>query len=169
MKLSSQEEYGLRCLLHIARIPAGESMTIPEIARAEALSVPNVAKLMRLLRMGGFVQSERGQSGGYTLARPAEEIPVSEVLDQLGGRFFSEKFCERHSGQNDVCAHAVNCSLRVLWNTVEEVLREVLGKTTLRDLLCNEQQMGSWMAGRGDVPLRILSRQANERPTPEAL
>jgi len=156
MKLSSQEEYGLRCLLHIARIPAGESMTIPEIARAEALSIPNVAKLMRLLRMGGLVQSERGQSGGYTLARPAEEIPVSDVLDLLGGRFFSEKFCERHAGQNDVCAHAVNCSLRVLWNTVEEVLREVLGKTTLRDLLCNEQQMGNWMAGR-NAPVRIVA------------
>lgn len=141
MKLSAQEEYGLRCLLHLARIPNGESLTIPEISKAEGLSVPNVAKLMRLLRMGGMVQSERGQAGGYMLARPAGEIRVSEVLDLLGGQFFSARFCERHAGRQNVCSHSVDCSLRVLWNTVQQVLHDVLGKTTLRDLLCSESQM----------------------------
>lgn len=131
-------------------------MTIPEIARAEGLSIPNVAKLMRLLRMGGMVQSERGQSGGYTLARTPDEIAVSEVLDLLGGRFFSAKFCERHAGQQDVCAHTVDCSLRVLWNTVQSVLREVLGKTTLRDLLCSENQMADWLSARGTLLLPVL-------------
>lgn len=149
MKLSAQEEYGLRCLLHLARIPEGESMTIPEISRAEGLSVPNVAKLMRLLRMGGMVQSERGQSGGYTLARKPEEVTVAEVLDLLGGRFFSSRFCERHAGHQDVCAHAVDCSLRVLWNTMQKVLHDVLGKTTLRDLLCSEAGMQDFLSARG--------------------
>ncbi len=152
MKLSSQEEYGLRCLLHLARIPAGESMTIPEISKAEALSVPNVAKLMRLLRMGGLVLSERGQSGGYVLARPAGDIPVGEVLDLLGGQFFSDQFCSRHSGRQDVCTHTVDCSLRVLWTTVQGVLAGVLGKTTLKDLLCNEQQMTGFLAGVDQAP-----------------
>jgi Rrf2 family protein len=141
MKLSSQEEYGLRCLLHLARVPAGKSMTIPEISQAEGLSVPNVAKLMRLLRLSGLIKSERGQSGGYMLSRPAEEIKVEEVINVLGGRFFSPKFCERHSGRHENCAHAVDCSLRVLWTTMQDVLSEVLGKTSLADLLCNEEQM----------------------------
>jgi len=149
MKLSAQEEYGLRCLLHLARIPEGESMTIPEISRAEGLSIPNVAKLMRLLRMGGLVHSERGQSGGYTISRRPEAITVAEVLDLLGGQFFSSRFCERHSGRQDVCSHAVDCSLRVLWNTVQAVLHDVLGKTTLRDLLCSEAGMQDFLTGRG--------------------
>lgn len=142
-------------------------MTIPEISSLEALSVPNVAKLMRLLRMGGLVTSERGQSGGYSLARPAEQIPVSEVLDLLGGRFFSDKFCERHAGRQDVCAHAVDCSLRVLWNTVHEALRAILAKTTLRDLLCSEAAMSDWLTGRGLVvpPVRpVLPAAAGEQP-----
>jgi len=141
MKLSSQEEYGLRCLLHLARVPAGKSMTIPEISQAEGLSIPNVAKLMRLLRMSGLIRSERGQSGGYTLSRPADDIKVEEVINVLGGRFFSPKFCERHAGRHESCAHAVDCSLRVLWTTMQDVLSEVLGKTSLADLLCNEEQM----------------------------
>ena len=159
MKLSSQEEYGLRCLLHLARLPEGKSITISEISRSEGLSVPNVAKLMRLLRLGGMAHSERGQSGGYTLMRPAREIKVSQVLDLLGGQFFSSKFCERHAGREEVCTHAVDCSLRVLWSTVNGVLEEVLGKTTLHDLLCTEAQMQDVLAGRCVAPLSVIVRR----------
>ena len=163
MKLSSQEEYGLRCLLHLARIPAGQSMTIPEISQAEGLSVPNVAKLMRLLRISGLIRSERGQSGGYTLAKPAAEIKVEEVITVLGGHFFSPKFCERHSGRQENCAHAVDCSLRVLWNTIQGVLSDVLGKTSLADLLCNEEEMAVILNGRsGLVPFPAETPASDE-------
>ena len=141
MKLSAQEEYGLRCLLHLARCGDGDSLTIPEISRAEGLSVPNVAKLMRLLRMGGLVQSARGQSGGYTLARPAREITVAAVLDLLGGPLFGPSFCERHSGKEKVCTHSVDCSLRSLWSSVQVILGEILERTSLADLLCDEHAM----------------------------
>lgn len=141
MKLSAQEEYGLRCLLHLARCGEGSSLTIPEISRAEGLSVPNVAKLMRLLRLGGLVQSARGQAGGYMLARPAREISVAAVLDLLGGPLFGPNFCERHSGKERVCTHSVDCSLRSLWSSVQIVLGEILEKTTLADLLCDEYAM----------------------------
>ena len=86
MKLSSQEEYGLRCLLRVGREGAEGSVTIPELSRSEGITEPNVAKMMRILRQGGFVQSTRGQSGGYSLARPAEEINLGEALACLGGR-----------------------------------------------------------------------------------
>lgn len=141
MKLSAQEEYGLRCLLHLARCGQGESLTIPEISRAEGLSIPNVAKLMRLLRLGGLVQSARGQAGGYTLARPAQEISVGSVIDLLGGPFYGPAFCERHSGLEKSCTHAGDCSLRSLWSTVQMVVAEVLQKTSLQDLLCGEREM----------------------------
>jgi Rrf2 family protein len=141
MKLSAQEEYGLRCLLHMARLDEGHSLSIPEISKAEGLSVPNVAKLMRLLRLGGLVISVRGQAGGYTLARPAAQITVSSVMDVLGGRFFSPKFCERHAGLEKVCAHTSDCAIRVVWTTIQEVLDSVLQKITLKDLLCHETDM----------------------------
>ncbi|MEO8660593.1 MAG: Rrf2 family transcriptional regulator [Bryobacteraceae bacterium] len=145
MKLSAQEEYGLRCLLHMARCGDSESRSIPEISRAEGLSIPNVAKLMRLLRLGGLVDSVRGQSGGYTLARPAKEISVGQVLNLLGGNFYSNQFCERHSGLEKVCAHDSDCSLRFMWSTVQRLLENVLGKTTLHDLLMGETEICTWM------------------------
>ena len=63
---------------------ASESMTIPEISRLEGLSATHVAKLLMILRKGGFIKSTRGQAGGYTLSRPAEQIYVSDVLLELG-------------------------------------------------------------------------------------
>ena len=96
---------------------------------------------MRLLRMGGLVQSARGQSGGYTLARPADKVSVASVLDLLGGPFYGPTFCERHSGREETCTHHGDCSLRSLWSTVQMVLAEVLEKTSLQDLLCGEKEM----------------------------
>ena len=86
MKFSSQEEYGLRCLLRIARDGDEKGLTIPEISQSEGITIPNAAKLLRLLRLGGFLESSRGQTGGYSLSRPADEIPIGEVLDVLGER-----------------------------------------------------------------------------------
>ena len=154
MKLSSQEEYGLRCLLHLARCGQDGSLTIQEISRAEGLSVPNVAKLMRMLRMGGFLTSVRGQSGGYALSRPARHVSAASVLELLGGQLFSPRFCERHSGMQDSCSHEVDCSLRVLWITMQQVMENVLSKTTLQDLLCSETEMAALLRCRqGDFPM----------------
>lgn len=151
MKLSAQEEYGLRCLLFMARHGDGQSLSIPEISRAEGLSVPNVAKLMRLLRLGGFVASARGQSGGYTLSRPASQITVAEVVELLGGRVFSRNFCQRHAGIEPVCTHIEDCSIRCLWSTLQTMVEGVLAKTTLLDLVVSEADMAAFLGSNGSA------------------
>jgi Rrf2 family protein len=143
MKLSAQEEYGLRCLLHMASKGDNASHSIPEISRAEGLSIPNVAKLMRILRMGGYVASARGQSGGYTLARPSTEIHVGPVLELLGGRLCGPSFCNRHAGLLAECTHLRDCSLRPLWQTLQAAMEHVLRNLTLHDLVRDEAAMRS--------------------------
>ena len=135
MKITAQEEYGVRCLLQIGRRGPEASLTIPEIARAEGLSNPYVAKLMRVLRRGGLVKSERGQAGGYRLARPLNRITVAEALAVLGGRLYAPEFCQQHPGSEAVCAHSTDCSIRFLWRSVQQVVDQVLSKATLEDLL----------------------------------
>jgi Rrf2 family transcriptional regulator, iron-sulfur cluster assembly transcription factor len=142
MKLTSNEEYGLRCLLRLGYEGPGGSLTLPEISQAEGVSEAYAGKIMRMLRRGGFVKSARGKIGGYTLARPAAEIVVGEVIDELGGRFFESDFCDRHTGQKESCTHSgVDCSVRSLWRALQVVVDEVLHKTTLQDLLRDERQM----------------------------
>jgi len=138
VKISAQEEYGIRCLLEIGRRGPEASLTIPEISRAERISSHYVAKLLRVLRRGGLVRSARGQAGGYTLARPLSAIAVNEVLAVLGGRLYDPAFCGNHGGAETVCAHSVECSVRSLWRNVQQAVDQVLGQTTLADLLPTE-------------------------------
>jgi Rrf2 family protein len=142
MKLTSQEEYGLRCLLRIAR--AGH-ITLPEISSEEGISPFYAAKLVRILRRNGIVTSARGQAGGYQLARPAREIRVGEVLALLGGRLFDPAFCQDHAGVEDVCANSLDCSIRSLWGAVQRVVDHVLNQTTLKELLAHEPDMEAWV------------------------
>lgn len=152
MKLTSQEEYGLRCLLRVGRESEGVSLTIPELARFEGISEPNVAKMMRVLRRGGFVTSTRGQSGGYALSRPAEDIVVGHVLATLGGRLYEPAFCDGHSGLSPLCTHMPDCSIRSVWRKVQQAVDEVLGKITLKDLLKSEPEMNAWRDGSAVLP-----------------
>lgn len=148
MKLSSQEEYGLRCLVQLGRHAGGAVLTIPEISRLEGISVPHVAKIMRALRKAGFVRSTRGQSGGYTLARPAPEIAVGEALAALGGRLYDGTFCQRHGGSQRLCMHLSDCSIRPVWKQVQDLVDEVLSRLTLQHLLCTEQEMSARATSR---------------------
>jgi Rrf2 family protein len=138
VKITAQEEYGLRCLLTLARAPQGCS-TIGEVAAAEALSPAYAAKLLALLRRAGFVKSTRGANGGQKLARPAAQINLAAVLAALSGPLFSTDFCARHPGAHDVCVHIEDCSIRSVWRSVESALQEVLRDISLADLLRPER------------------------------
>jgi Rrf2 family protein len=148
MKLSTQEEYGLRCLLQLARAESG-TLTIPELGRREGISSANVAKIMRILRKAGFVISSRGQAGGYVLARAPEEIVVGEVLASVGGRMFDSTFCQRHAGVEVSCTHLGDCSIRPVLRHVQEAIDQVLGRLTLRSLLRSEREVADWTGARG--------------------
>ena len=150
MKFSAQEEYGLRCLLQIGRQGPVGSLTIPEIAAAEGLSVPYVAKLVRILRQGGFLKSMRGHSGGYALCCSPDQITVGEVLAGLGGRLFDPDYCGRHPGVVDMCTHTIDCSIRSLWRAVQTGVDQVLSRTTLQGLLRNEEEMASQLVRIGE-------------------
>jgi len=147
MKFSSQEEYGLRCLLRIARDGGEKGLTIPEISQMEGLTIPNAAKLLRLLRLGGFLESSRGQSGGYSLSKAADKIPVGEVLGVLGGKLYDKEFCSTYSGNVNICTNSIDCSIRSIWQTVQLAVDEVLNKITLKDLLGDETSLVTKITG----------------------
>lgn len=159
MKLSSQEEYGLRCLLRVGREGTAGSVSIPGLSRAEGISEPNVGKMMRVLRECGFVRSTRGQSGGYALSRPADEINVGEVLAALGGRLYEPSFCDSHSGIERLCTHMPDCSIRSVWRMLQHAVDQVLGKIRLSDLLVSEREMNEFRPS-GGTTLPTYSQQA---------
>jgi Rrf2 family protein len=151
MKITSQEEYGLRCLLRLAQAEQGQSLTIPEIADSEGLSIPYVAKLLAVLRRAGFVESVIGRSGGYRLAHPPSEVHLGSLLLVLGEPLFDEPvYCEQHRGTETEgrCVHLGSCTLRALWGTLELWMRQALDAITLADLLQNEGRVTELLRSR---------------------
>lgn len=140
MKITAQEEYGLRLLVRIARCEDQQGMSIPQLSEAEGLSSHYVAKLTRILRMAGFINSTPGYKGGYVLAMPAREIVINKVLKALGGAIYDQQFCGTHAGALKLCTHSVDCSSRSLWQMIQFILDRLLDQVTLYDLVNTEHQ-----------------------------
>jgi Rrf2 family transcriptional regulator, iron-sulfur cluster assembly transcription factor len=139
MKISSQEEYGLRLLVRIASCKDREGTSISQLSEAEGLSSNYVAKLTRILRIAGFINSTPGNKGGYVLARPPHQIFINEVIKTLGGTLFDKEFCDMHSGALKLCTHSIDCSLRSLWKLIQTQIDQLLDNMTLQDLISSNK------------------------------
>jgi Rrf2 family transcriptional regulator, iron-sulfur cluster assembly transcription factor len=144
MKITAQEEYGLRILIRIASCKDKDGMSIPQLSDAEGLSGHYVAKLTRILRLEGFINSTPGNKGGYVLALPSNEIIINKVLKGLGGPLFDKRFCGTHSGTLKLCTNSVDCSSRSLWQMVQYIVDNFLDKVTLYDLVNPEKESAKY-------------------------
>jgi Rrf2 family protein len=161
MKISAQEEYGLRCLVQLARAPQGSLVTVKEIAKREALSPANVEKLLRLLAKGGLVHSLRGLKGGYVLNRPPELITLGQVVAALGQVPSTGHICQQFTGTQDACVHFSNCGIRSVWSSLTTSIQAFLERTTLASLLDDEYAVADRLARRLDGVSRIMTKESD--------
>ncbi len=166
MKVTAQEEFGLRCLLQMARAwQKDQPVSAQEIGEAEGISVQIAGKILLVLKANGLASAVRGRKGGYQLSRDPRAITLDEVLTILGGRLFDSEYCSTHSGQGEGedCVHAGSCTLRPIWGSIELMVSSVLRQVSLADLLDEEQRLRASLsrsaiealAGRpGPIPAR---------------
>jgi Rrf2 family protein len=152
--LLAQEEYGLRCLVQVARNDEEGPTSAAAIADAEGLSPEYAARLLGVLRRAQLVRSTRGARGGYELTRPPSQITVWEVVEALGGPLFSERFCLSYRGQARDCVHVENCSVRGLWQAAERSVRRLFGGISIADLARGEEAARLCLNGLGPVVQR---------------
>lgn len=146
MKITSQEEYGLRCLLQIARLTEkNELAALEDIAGAEHISTDYAAKLLTVLRQANLVNSVRGKNGGYKLSRPPEKINLDEVIKYLSGELFETNSCQQFPGNDLQCIHISCCSIRSVWLSISQILFSILKKVTLKDLLEKEDILTKYL------------------------
>lgn len=155
MKITAQVEYGLRIMVRISRCKDEKGLSIRQLSEAEGLSVNYVAKLTRVLRMKGLINSTRGYMGGYILAKPAATITINNTLKALGGSFFDKNFCDSHTGMLTLCTNSVDCSIRSLWSMMQVTLDKLLDKVTLADMVKSEKDVSG-------VLQHIIEENANE-------
>ncbi len=139
MKISALEEYGLRCMVLLAEADPDESLTIPDISARENMSESYVGKLLMLLRKADLVVAERGRNGGYTLAKPASEIQLSEIMLAFGDPIYGEHHCERFHSDESPCVHHDSCKMKRLWATLNKHTFDLLRNVSLDQFLNGEK------------------------------
>jgi len=129
MRLTSFTDFGLRALMRLAGEP-DRSFTTEEIATEFALSRNHLTKIVRELARAGFLVTQRGQGGGFRLARPAEEMSLGAVVRALERR---EALVECFRPDGGACVLTPRCALKGHLAAAREAFLRELDGTTLAD------------------------------------
>ena len=156
-------------MLQMAKKGLQGNTTIVELAQKEALTSAYVAKIMTILRKSGLIQSIRGQSGGYQLSKPPQEINVHEVMEAMSGKFFKhEDYCDTPSvpaSDHLGCIHNMDCAIRSLWMGLDMSVSSYLRRCKLSDLVQTEPQMTQYLQGTTANPPRRRESLGGSRDT----
>ena len=132
---STKGEYGVRLMVQLGRHYGAGPSSLAEIATVEDLPRAYLEQLAFVLRDAGLVSSTRGARGGYTLARPPAEIPMSEILRALEGPL-APMICASDDPEHAiVCDRSSRCTVNVLWVRVRDAITTTLDSMTLADLV----------------------------------
>jgi Rrf2 family protein len=133
VRVSSKGDYACRALLSLTLHGAEPGPTsVRDIAERTAIPQPYLEQILLSLKGAGLVRSKRGVGGGYVLARPPEEIRLSEVLAAVDGPITLGDFGEPH--QDGSCDHEGQCVLYAVWKLAGEHMRQLLDGFTLADV-----------------------------------
>lgn len=131
MKLSTRTRYGIRAIIELAQHKGKKPLQLKIIAQRQDISVKYLEQLITVLKSAGFVRSVRGSKGGYILAKPGDQIKLSDVFRCLEGSVTTAECV----GDEDYCDRAADCVARELWTQVEQAIEKVLQSITLQDLV----------------------------------
>ena len=140
MRITTLAEYGVICALHLARRISEGPITGREIAARERLPVDYVEQILLRLRRADIVRSTRGAHGGYALAHDAAEISIRAVIAASEMTTFDLN-CVSHPVGEERCASSQACSIRPVWQMLQQKIDDVLEGIHLSDLLLEEGQV----------------------------
>ncbi len=137
MMFSTKAEYGVRVMAHLAKADGERPISLGVIADAEGLPLAYLEHLVQRLRRAELVESRRGARGGYTLARPAGEISMADVVRSLEGEIAPIECISSDPDGQLVCAREGSepCPTKFLWTRVQGSIVRTLNEMTLADLI----------------------------------
>ena len=131
MKFSTKARYGLRAMLDLA-MHSGEGMILlKDVARRQEISERYLENIMRVLIANGLVNSAQGRSGGFALAKPAEQIQLNEIIETLDGSMSPAPCVDNPK----LCNRTAICVTRDIWEKLKKAMDDVLNSITLQELV----------------------------------
>ena len=140
MRYTTRTEYGLICMIYMAKNHEASWMTIKEIAAKERYPVAYIEKILQALRHAGLVVSHQGNQGGYVLARKPSEITLKQVIEALEGTTF-EVFCAPEVREDIVCNHICMCGAKPIWRKTKDLLDHFYDSITLEQLAKSQAEV----------------------------
>ncbi len=139
LTVSTRGRYGLRLMVALA-MNYGRGITLMrDVSRTEEISEKYLGQIIIPLRSAGLVSSQRGSHGGYTLARPPEEITVKDVVEAIEGRVCPVPCVEDPAE----CSRVAGCAAAGVWKKLARDIEHSLASITLGDLAQQARKMGA--------------------------
>ena len=135
MLIPMKVDYGVRMLVYLALRPDGAYASTSEISSARHVPEPYLLHICSELQKAGMIESRRGPQGGHRLARPAEEISVTDVVKSLDYSL-APLTCVDDAEE---CKLSGSCAQRDMWGGVEQLLLTHLDSIRVSDLAASEQ------------------------------
>ena len=130
MRVSAKSDYALRALIEIAARADGVALSAEELGRLQDIPHGFLQSILADLRRAGIVMSQRGQSGGWRMARDADGVTVADVIRAVDGPLVSVYGLRPEAVSYNPSAEG----LQHVWIAARSSLREVFEKVTLRAL-----------------------------------
>ena len=150
MRLSTKGRYAVMALADIALHSDGAAVSLGDVAGRQEISVEYLEQLFGKLRRAGLVDSVRGPGGGYLLARPAEDMPVADIITAVDEALQVTR-CQGDA--IDGCVGGEKCITHELWAALGRHIYGFLSAVTLGDVV-----------NRRNFALEVSVRRAMEEP-----
>lgn len=137
MHLSKKAEYAIRSMIHlgIAADLGLPNVSGADLAEENRLPLKFVERILQELREAGLVETKRGKSGGYTLAKPAGHIRIGDLVRLMDGRLAPICCASENAYQRCTCPDEDHCGLRMLMIDVRNAIANILDKYTLANVV----------------------------------
>lgn len=131
MKISTKGRYALRVMIDLAMNDNGKYISLKEISTRQEISNKYLEQIISLLNKAGYLETARGNMGGYRLAKKPKEYTVGDILRATEGDL-SPIYCLTEEGE---CNKQKNCRTYSFWKGLDNVINEYIDSKTLEDLI----------------------------------
>lgn len=130
MQLTRAADYAVRIMIHLATLPPGSRPNRAALAEAGDIPAHFVSKILQSLARSGFIGSQRGMHGGFTLAMAPERITLLDIVEAIEG----PTQLNACLGPGDACARRGRCPAHLVWVEAQKAMTRVLHEATLARL-----------------------------------
>ncbi len=136
MKISTKGRYALRMMLDLAEYQQDSYVSLKDIAERQEISKKYLEQIVPLLNKSGLLRTNRGNMGGYRLAKSASDYTVGEILRATEGSL-APVSCLEH--QTNDCPRQEKCATLFVWQGLYKTITEYLDSISLQQILENKQ------------------------------